>query len=403
MLLAGVRVVELDGGPGVAFCARIFAGLGAEVLLVEPPGGSRLRRAGPFVGGAPDPETSGLFLYLHAGTRSLTLDPTTATGRRLLRRLLAGADVFLHGLRPSEAAALRLEPDALAGAFPRLVVTAITPFGLTGPRADDLGGDLTAFHGGGYGSITTRAVTDPARQPPLRGPGRQAEYLGGLAAVAGTLAALPVRDHTGCGGLVDLSLEDTIVTAIVSELRAYTDGKRTWDRRASDSLAGGVVIVLPCADGLIAVSPREEHQWQRWLDLMGRPAWADDPRYATRAGRAAHWREIEPLLAAFTRTRAKDGLAVEAQARRVAAFPVSTVADLLADPQLGPSGRAFFQEVVQPVAGPVRLPSAPYQFSATPWVDRPAPLLGEANAEVYRSRLGLSGQRMAVLRAAEVL
>src|SRR5215204_6138280 len=119
--LEGLRVVQVGGGVAAGYCAKLLADLGADVVTVEPPGGDATRRAGPFPGDVPHPEKSGLFLYLNANKRGVTLDLAEAGDRALLHRLLADADLLVHGVSPAEMAARGLDWETVRGLNPRLI------------------------------------------------------------------------------------------------------------------------------------------------------------------------------------------------------------------------------------------------------------------------------------------
>ena len=133
-LLSGTRVLDLGSGISGPWCAKILADYGAEVIKVEPPGcGDAARRMGPFAGDDPNPEKSLTFLYLNTNKKGVTLEPSSATGRKLLNRLLADADVLVENHPPAQSEATGLDYGSLAAVNPQLVVTSITPFGQTGP------------------------------------------------------------------------------------------------------------------------------------------------------------------------------------------------------------------------------------------------------------------------------
>ena len=132
--------------------------------------------------------------------------------------------------------------------------------------------------------------------------------------------------------------------------------RRTFSTTPSNS----VVALLPCADGWVAISPREEHQWTRWLEVMGRPAWSDEPRFRDRISRDRNWSELYPLLAEWSRVRTKTEVFQSAQEQRVACLPLGTATDLLASAQL--AARDFFVEIDDPHVRAV-LPGRPYHLS----------------------------------------
>ena len=160
--------------------------------------------------------------------------------------------------------------------------------------------------------------------------------------------------------------------------------------------------IVPCKDGHVFIAAVEEGQWQRLVDLMGRPAWAADGRFRDRLGRAEHWDSLKPLIEAWSLQRSKAEICQAAQASRVPISPVNTAADLLASPHL--AARGFFVDVEHPGAGAGPYPGAPYRFAATPWrIRRPAPQLGEHNAEVYGEWLGHSPEELVTLRRTGVI
>jgi crotonobetainyl-CoA:carnitine CoA-transferase CaiB-like acyl-CoA transferase len=149
-MLDGVRVLELGGHISAPFCAKLLADYGADVVKVEPPGqGDEARRMGPFVGDDPHAEKSIPFLYLNTNKRGITLDPALPSGKKVLASLIGTADIVIENFSPSDAEALGLTYASLSRVNPHLVVTSITPFGLTGPYRDYTATDIVncAFSG----------------------------------------------------------------------------------------------------------------------------------------------------------------------------------------------------------------------------------------------------------------
>ncbi|MGH2602386.1 MAG: CoA transferase, partial [Dehalococcoidia bacterium] len=190
--LDGLRVIDLTAGVSGPYCTKLLAGLGAAVVKVEPPAGESGRRAGPFPGDQPHAERSGRFLHLNTGKLSVTLNVETATGRRLLDRLLADADVVVLDGPPRRLSERGLDPATLAQAHPHLIITAISPFGRSGPYRDFAAGEIVLYALGGYLILTG----DPDK-PPIKAYGSQVEYQAGLQAAVGTLVALRAARHPG--------------------------------------------------------------------------------------------------------------------------------------------------------------------------------------------------------------
>ncbi|HEY2105723.1 MAG TPA: CoA transferase, partial [Candidatus Binataceae bacterium] len=175
-MLTGIKVVECGQGVAAAFAAKLFALMGAEVIKVEPPQGDVTRSRGPFRGDTPDPERSGMFIYLNAGKLGVTLDLTNSQDRNRFHRLLDRADILLHNVLLPDRAEFGLDSGALGAAHPQLVVTTISPFGDCGPRGAWRGYELNAFHSSGMASLTPLGSPFP-ELPPVKIFSNQAELM----------------------------------------------------------------------------------------------------------------------------------------------------------------------------------------------------------------------------------
>ncbi len=219
------------------------------------------------------------------------------------------------------------------------MVVSITPFGQWGPKSTWRGNDLIGFHSSGFAHGFPALQVDAADLAPLNAPTYAAELLAGHSAAAAALHGLLAAQHSGIGGHVDVSLQEANAAANNSQFNSMLKSGRAA-RVFSDKPSNATVALLPCSDGWVAISPREEHQWLRWLEVMGSPAWADEPRFADRAARERNWAELYPLLADWSRAHTQNDLFEAAQARRVACYALGTATDLLAAPQL--AARGFF-------------------------------------------------------------
>jgi formyl-CoA transferase len=314
-----------------------------------------------------DLETSPVHLHLNAGKRSVTLDIEADTDT--LRRLIASADVLITDLPLAVLDPLDLRWEALREANPALVMTQITPFGNTGPYRHYAGTNLVEMALGGQLKITG----DPGR-PPLCNFGVQAEYQAGLAAFAGTVANLLLRDATGAGEYLDLSVQD--VVAMNLEGRSLTFNLGVMAERAGLNVSA-VYGVYPCADGWVFLSAFAPALWEQLTDAIGMDELMDE-RFQSQAGRLEHTDELQAVLTAWTLSKTSEELRVFAQK----GYPI-TVAEtpqrLLASEQW--ANRNFVYEVAHPAAGKVSVLASPWQGPNTT-APRPAPLLGEANEEI---------------------
>ncbi len=401
-MLAGIRVLEYGQMVTAPYCTKLLADMGAEVIKIEPPGlGDPARRQGPFPGDIPHLERSGLFLYLNTNKMGITLNLKHQPGQQLLRRLADGADVLVENVSPDERGDLGLDYARLLEHNSRLIMLSITPFGLSGPYSHYLGNYLTAFHGGGYGYDYPRPVDDPENEPPLRGGGRAADYITGVTAGVAAMQAIIGRGTEDAGRHIDLSQQEAIAFTQFDPLDKYNHGQFA-SRAGAEFNMGNVTGVLPCRDGYVAISPREQHQWDRWVEVMGSPEWANEERFKDVPSRQKRWSELVELMSEWTRQQDKDHLYRAAQAKRVVCYPVNTMADLVGNPQL--AHRQYYTSITHQEVGDVTLPGLPFISSLEDrQPPRPAPLLGQHNEEIYCGRLGYPKEDLVRLREAGVV
>lgn len=361
-----------------AFCAQLLGDSGADVVKVEPPDGDPARRHGPFVG-EEGPETSALFLALNRNKRGVTLDYTTPSGHELLDRMLSRADVLVTNLPPRELEETGLDPAVLTERHPRLVVVAITPYGLSGPYRDRPATDLTLSAAGGL----SVGIGDPGREP-LALPDLQASHQSGLAAAIGTMAALFARRRTGVGQVVDVSETDVLATVHTGYHLPNFLYRGVGGIRAGHRMGLGLypMTVLPCADGYVYLSCPQMEQWQRFLHLMGDPAWTEEPRYRNRRAMTEEYPdEVDALLIPWLMQHTKAELFAMCREAHVPCAPLNTIADVVTDAHL--RERGFFERIDHPVAGTATYPGVPFRISGDAGTSHGrAPLLGEHTAEV---------------------
>jgi crotonobetainyl-CoA:carnitine CoA-transferase CaiB-like acyl-CoA transferase len=391
LTLGDIRVLDLSQEVAGPFCGKLLAGLGAEVVKVEPPGsGDSSRSVGPFVQAEPHPEQSAPFLYLNTGKKSITLSLDSPTGVALLQSLAREFDILVESFPPGHLDRRGLGYRALERLNPRLIYTSITPFGQTGPYRDYKGSDLVAQAVGAL----MQTIGLPEREP-LKIGGDAALYTTGMSAFSATMVALYVRDAEGYGQHVDVSAMETITVAQIHSSIHHQFG-RVPTRRESP--------LVRARDGW--VSPglergEREDTWPRVCALIGRPDLADDPSFKTREARREHQQALLAILSAWAATHAKEEIYHTLQELRSVAGYVATVEDLLASGQL--SARAFFQPLDHPDTGPALYPGAPFRLGGEAWQQTRAPRLGEHNGEVYGGQLGLSREELGRLRGLGVI
>ncbi len=396
-LLVGLRVVEVGEQVASAYCGKLLADLGADVVKIEPPTGDAARRAGPFLGDVPHPERSAPFLYLNTNKLGVTLDLRSATGRGLLDRLLEEADLLVESYPPVQAAAVGLDYATLHASHPRLYVVSITPFGQTGPYRDYRGTDITAQALGGLSIGVGRPDGEP-----LKLPGQQSGYQAGLIGAIGALGAMFGHDADREDGGQQLDVSEAEVWATIhtgTGVISYIFSQRIRGRYGH-RLKGSPYphTVLPCKDGYVALQCAERRQWKRFLEMMGNPAWGSDPKYRDRLKNNDEYaEELDALLAPWLMSHTKEEIFALCREWKISGSPVYTIDEVVQSQHL--RERGFFVEIEHPEVGRQTYPGSPYQFAGKPpRQSRPAPLLGEHNLAIFGERLGISEAELVAMR-----
>jgi benzylsuccinate CoA-transferase BbsE subunit len=406
------RVVDFTRAIGWT-CGKLLADLGADVIKVEPPGGDPDRRSGPFYHDEPHPERSLAWFAANTNKRGVTLAVETSDGQALVRALTRTADILLESFPPGYMERHGVGFPQLSKENPRLVWTAITPFGQHGPYAHYRATDLVGMAMGGLMSLCGETDRPPVRMRPA-----QAYVQAGLQAAVGTLLAHHDRVKSGEGQFVDVSMQHALSWTVIPT-RQYWDMNRLITERGGAARAFGDQvrrIIFPCADGHVALmgvmNAREWGPLVEWLagegleDDLGDASWrilVENAGAGTLTQAAVTDEELAhvyDVLGRFFLKHGKAELAAAARRRGIMLLPVHTPCDLLEHPQL--IARDFYRPLEHPELGQTLCyPGAPYRLSETPWqLRRRAPLIGEHNEAIYGGELGLSRAELAVLMAA---
>jgi CoA:oxalate CoA-transferase len=377
--LAGVRVLDLTAFLAGPFASHQLGDLGADVVKVEPPGGDPARAGVGMTGGAP---ASPFMVALHRDRRSVVVDLKSEAGRSVALDLARRADVLLENFRPGVARRLGVAYEDLRPINPRIVYCSISGYGADCPASDHaaIDGPVQAL----AGAFDYTAVGEAPGEPMAL---TIADLAGGVTAVQAVLAALYRRERTGSGGVVDISLFESVLQWTV-----------VGDRPRS--LARPVTQVVRGSDGLAFVVQTPLHFQGRLLDLVaripGHEDLADDPRFATPAARRANADEYLATLAAAFATRPRAQWLTDLRHAGVPAGPVQSVDEAMADPQL--EHRRAVATLPVPGLGPTRVLLSPYVFDGSRKADTtPPPTLGEHTHEVLSEWLGLSRAEIARL------
>jgi crotonobetainyl-CoA:carnitine CoA-transferase CaiB-like acyl-CoA transferase len=410
--LAGLRVLELADEKG-QFCGKLLGDLGADVVKIEPPGGELCRHVGPFLDDIPDPERSLSFWYYNTSKRGITLSLEAAGGRALFRRLTQSADVILETFRPGFLPSLGLDYESLQEQNSGLIMCSLTPFGQTGPWRDYLSSDLLHMAAGGEMASCGYDEADVPNAPPIAPGGGNSWHMGCHFAYISIMAALVHRTVSGLGQYIDVSIHEACALTTESAIANYVYRGETLLRQTGRHHAAGVTnrTQFRAKDGsyvtaLISggLNPRNIRNLADLMDSFGMAGDLKDPKYQDPAVIAANTSHIiNDLLAGFIASLPAEEVYHAAQERGFTWGAVRAAEELLDDPHL--HDREFWKHVEHPELGRSFVyPGEAAIFSDSPWrIARRAPLIGEHNAEIFCTELGLSRDEMAALAEDRVI
>lgn len=378
-------IVEMAGAASGAYAAKLFADFGAQVVIVEPPGGDAARWTGASAG-----QSSAAFTYLNTGKSSLAVDAKTATGEDLLRRVCQRADVIIESFSPGPAEPL---PDSVTSNEPTVRVR-ISPFGLDGPSSSYRSTPFTDFAVAGHMFLTG----EPDRTP-LQGAPDQSLFAAGTHAYIGALTALIAREATGRGQDIDISHFEVMTSLHQWTTVRYTHGGVIQTRVGNRYGSLHPSTLYECADGWVAFGAVGNEPLLRFLSLVGMESMLEDQRFASGAARFANADAFDAILGPWMKEHTVAEVVSLGQAIRAAVAPVNDLENLLADEHL--AARRFWAqpEDSEDSAGEVRYPGPPFRMSGHVWALRRAPEAGAGSDRWH----GLSADAAAVLRRAGML
>ncbi|MBI4234029.1 MAG: CoA transferase [Chloroflexi bacterium] len=395
MALEGVRVVDLTHFIAGPYCTKLMADYGAEVIKVEPPWGEVSRRFGPFPGDIPDPERSGIFLFLNTDKKGITLNLKTEKGKALLKDLVRDADILVESYEPRVLPSLRLDYKTLRQVNPRLVMTSISNFGQSGPYRNYKATEIVEAALGGNMSLSG----DYEREPIKHGISLS-QFFAGLNALIASLAAIYVQRSDAIGQHIDVSIMESVAASIPYAINQYTYLGAIWRRAPKNRPVFGMDL-WPCKDGHIGMSVIRSTDMADVAAFLEEPA-LEDPKYATAEGRVKYSHEIEQLVLKKYLDWNKREFFNRAHEWRFMASMEILPTELVECEQL--QAREYFRPLTHPKAGTLPYPGEVMGLTETPVQLRSAaPLLGQHNEEVFCGRLGYSRQELSQLRQMGVI
>ncbi len=401
--LTGVRILALEQMQALPYATQLLGRLGAEVVKVEAPGTGDLgRTASPAMTDPAGRSVGATFLRNNLSKRSIVVDLKQPAGRDLVLRLAPRFDVVAENFRAGAAERLGVAYDDIVAVHDTVVYVSISGFGRPVPA----GTPASPYDGWPALASIVEAMSGayefkrPMGQPPVGSPmGGLGDIVTALFAVIGTLAALRQRDRTGRAQHVDLAMLDAMVAVLDVVPNFWSMGMpmgTPWP---------GILHGFRAADGWFMLQVLRAHQWPDLARAIGRPEWADDPRFATPQGWLDHLdSDIRPAVESWAAARTKRAACDALNAAGLVAGPVATDAEVVADPHL--AGRHMLVEHPRTdgVEAPVLIPGLPVKFAeVAEGPEARVPWLGEHTDAVLAAELGLGPGELAGLRADGVI
>jgi crotonobetainyl-CoA:carnitine CoA-transferase CaiB-like acyl-CoA transferase len=423
--LEGYRVIDLCVVWAGPFATMLLGDLGAEVIKVENPfvfqpltRGSMahppaaiMKMAPSWAGGFPNDELGDkpynyvpTFVSVFRNKRSFTVDIRRPEGMDVLARLVARSDVVYENNATGTLEKLGITYDWLRQANPNIIMVRVPAYGSSGPYAEAraLGVHLEAVMG--HTLLRGYEDADPSANTAIY----SGDYLAGAQGAFAVMTALWQRERTGKGQLIEIAQAENAAAMFMQAIMDYTLNGRVAGAIGNRDVYGrhpcGVYpsrspgSAATMEDHWIAISVEDDEQWTAFRRAIGEPGWASDPRFATNDGRGEHIRELDELIAGYTREHDDYELAHRLQAAGVAAMPVLEASRMFEDPQL--VAREFFKTQTVEGAGTHKYVGPLWKFGETP-VEfyQPPVTFGEHNEYVYREVLGMDDAEIEALRA----
>lgn len=391
--LEGVKVLDLTRVLAGPFCTMVLADLGAEVIKVEIPGeGDESRGYTPFIG-----DVSGYFMSINRDKKDITLNLKSEEGKEIFKELVKWADIVTENYKPGAMKKLGLDYEVLKEINPKLIYAATSGFGQTGPYSSRPAYDAVVQGMGGIVSIT-----GPKGSKGVRVGSSVADITAALYTVIGILAALHVRETTGEGQFIDVSMLDCQVSILENAIARYLYTGQVPKPQGNKHPSICPFESFECSDGndvMIAIG--NDNLWAKFCRLVGREELISDPRFVTNRARLENYDDIKPIMDEIIKQKSLDEWLDILEKNAIPCGPINTIDRVVKDPQV--LYREMLVELEHPTTGKITVPGVPIKFSKTPAKVRfAAPTLGQHNEEILGS-LGYTKEQIEELKSKGVI
>jgi len=397
--LSGIRVIGLEQYMSGPYCTMLLADAGAEIIKIERPGTGDPRRAIPPFVEKDGLKKAGGYLSYNRNKKSLALNLRCDAGQEILRKLVKVSDVVVENLRPGATTKMGLDYSNLKAINPRLIYAAISGFGrLAGYQSDY--SSRPAFDIVAEAMSGVMDLIGFEDKPPTYTLYGMADIYSGMIAAFGIMQALFMRERTGQGQMVDVSMLDNMLALNERMVTLYSvTGQEPKRGRLEHLWPRGA---FQCRDGYVALNVPDDIVWQRLAQAIGRPDLADDPRSASGTSRAANADFLQPVIESWMADKTRAEVVDALNAGGVPTGPIYTAKDVFADDHF--RQRKMLVEVDDPEVGPSTFARTTPHLSAAPEIPtEPAPNLGQHTRPILQELLGYNAAEVAELIEAGVV
>lgn len=391
--LENLVVLDLTRVLAGPYASMMLADFGANVIKIEAPKvGDDSRAFGPFVG-----KESAYFMSLNRGKRSMTLNLKDPKAKEIFKDLVKKADVVLENYRPGTMEKLGLGYDVLKEINPKIIYTACSGFGHTGPYSAKPAYDVIVQGMGGIMSITGQENGEPTRVGASVG-----DVTAGLFATIGTMMALYTREVTGIGQKVDVAMLDCQVAILENAIARYVTSGVAPQPIGNRHPSITPFEAFKAKDGYIIIAVGNDRLWASFCDLIGKPEMIEDERFLTNPARTKNQKALKDILDTVFPAKTVDEWIAALDEAGIPCGPINTIDRVMNNVQV--QARDMIVETNHPVAGKVKMAGVPIKMSETPGsVETAAPMLGQHTEEILSEMLGLSADQVAELKKQNVL
>jgi formyl-CoA transferase len=370
--LQGIRVLDLSRVLAGPYCTMVLGDLGADVIKVESPEGDETRSWGPpFAEGE-----SAYYLCVNRNKRSIVVDFKTEDGRAVLRQLVSKSDILVENFRPGTLARFSLDFESVSALNPSLIYCSISGFGQTGPLRDKPGYDFMIQAMGGLMSFTGEPDGEPMKVGVA-----VADLFAGQNAVIAILAALQARTLTGKGQHLDISLFDSQLGMLANVASNYLISGQLPKRYGNAHANIVPYQSFQASDEWFIVAVGNDRQFEKFCEVIGDRELANEPRFATNAGRVEKREALISILKPIFHKRSAGDWLSALESAGIPCGPIHTLDKVFSEPQV--EARQMLVEMEHPTIGKLPSVGSPLKFSETPVQYRfPPPRLGEHTRQI---------------------